>query len=470
MALIALELNDSGILAAGGSPPRLLALDGESHESPGFALPQKKGLLVGKAAEGKAHIFPRQILHHFWDQLNSDPLEETGKYYPQNNAEIVFSHLSLMWQELRRYGDELVMAVPSYYNREHLGLMLGIAQELEIALKGFVPLSLAASTRISPENMLLYLDIDLHRIEVIYLEQGEHLVLRDFASTAEKGLLHLYRKMVDMIGQAFVRSTRFDPLHKADTEQELYDRLPGILTHIHDDPSMILEISGAGRPYSTMLQRDSMIRQAEPVYNEIIRLIQRMHKKRGKGLTSLTLQLSHRLNRLPGCREMLAAIGETQIIDLEEGAAAMGALQVWNELSAQSDRQGISYFTSRPWQRRPRSAASRPVSEIDPQGTPTHLLYRSTAYPITEKPVMIGSASKSGPDGIMITIEANGVAPQHCTVAKQGDDIILENLGDQATYVDENPVSGRTTLKLGQIIRVGTPDEQLQLIQCLPGK
>ena len=470
MTLIALELNDSGILAAGGSPPRLLRLDGDSHESPGFALPQKKGLLIGKAAEGKAHIFPRQILHHCWDQLNTDPLVETGKYYPQNNAEIVYSHLAQMWQQLQRYGDELVMAVPSYYNREQLGLMLGITQELEIPLKGFVPLSLAASTQITPEKMLLYLDIDLHRIEVIYLEQGEHLVLRDFATTAEKGLLHLYRQMVDMIGQAFVRSTRFDPLHKAATEQELYDRLPGILTHIHDDPSMILEISGAGRPYSIILQRDSIIRQAESVYSEMIRLIQRMQKKRGEGVTSLALQLSHRLNRLPGCREMLATIGGTQIIDLEPGAAALGALHVWNELSTPSDRPGISYFTSRPWQRRPRSAAARPLSEIDAQATPTHVLYRSMAYPITEKPITIGSARESGPDGRIITVEANGVVLQHCIVAKQGNDIILENLGDQVTYVDENPVSGRTALKLGQIIRVGTPDEQLQLIRCLPRK
>ena len=163
---------------------------------------------------------------------------------------------------------------------------------------------------------------------------------------------------------------------------------------------------------------------------------------------------------------MLATIGESQIIDLEQGAAAMGTLQVWNELSAQSNRQGISYFTSRPWQPQPRSAASRPLSEIDSQGTPTHLLYSNIAFPITEKPIMIGSAGKSEPDDMFITIEANGVAPQHCTVAKQGDDIILENLSNQATYVDGKQITGNTTLKLGQIIRIGSADEQLQLIAC----
>ncbi len=470
MALIALEINDSGILAAGGSPPELITTDGENLESPGFALPQKKNLLVGKTAEEKAHIFPRQILHRFWNQLNTDPLEVTGKYYPQNNAEIVFRHLALMWQQLQLHGDELIMAVPSYYNREHLGLMLGIAQELDIPLKGFLPLSLAASSRISPGKMLLYLDIDLHQVEVGYLEQSRHLALRDSAITAEKGLLHLYRKIVDMVAHEFVRSTRFDPLHTAATEQELYNRLPGILSHLQHHQSIIFEISGGSKPYRITLQRDSLTRQAEPVSNEIIRLIKRMQKKRGEGLAALTLQISHRLNRLPGFRELLAVIDDIEIIDLEQGAAAKGALQIWNELNAQSDRQGISFFTSRPWQRRSRPTTLESEPGIDGLATPTHLLYRSIAYPITDKPLIIGSASESEPNIAAITVAADGVSPKHCFVAKQGNDIILDNLSDQVTYIDETPVSGATALKLGQTIRVGTPGEQLRLIVCLPGK
>ena len=79
MGLIGLEINDSGIIAAGGSPPKLLDLDGQVQESPGFALPQKKGLLVGKTAQSRAHYFPRQILNHFWDQLNTEPLESSTR-------------------------------------------------------------------------------------------------------------------------------------------------------------------------------------------------------------------------------------------------------------------------------------------------------------------------------------------------------------------------------------------------------
>ena len=467
MAIIGLELNDSGILAAGGSPSGLLNLDGEIQESPGFALPQKKRLLVGKAAEHQAHLFPRQILHHFWDQLTTAPLEQTGRHLPRNHAEIVYHHLSLMWQQLQPHGDEIVMLVPSFYQREQLGLILGIAQELGMPIKGFVPLSLAASSLVSPEKMLLHLDIFLHRIEVIYLEQGEDLVFADSATTAEKGLLHLYRKLLDMIAREFVRHTRFDPLHQAASEQELYNRLPAILSHLQHDSSMILEIAGSTSPYSIMLERDSIVLQAEAVYSEIIKLIKRMQKRRGKGRPSLALQLSHRLSRLPGCRQALSAIKDAQIIELDRGAAARGVLQIWDQLAAQSSHEATSYFTRRPWQRQQQTAV--PWSTIDEaaQPVPTHLLYRNIAYPITEKPLTIGCASDREQSDVTITGETTGVSPKHFTIERRGSDIVLDDMSEHGTFVNEKRVNGKVILKLGQKIRVGTPGEQLQLIVCM---
>jgi hypothetical protein len=467
MSLIGLELNDSGILAAGGSPLKLLDLDGQVQESPGLALPQKKGLLVGQTAASKAHLFPRQILNHFWDQLNTEPLEQTGRNVPLNHAEIVFRHLSLIWDQLQSHGDEIVMAVPSFYDREHLGLILGMAQEMGMPVKGFMPLSLAASAHVCPDKMLLYLDIHLHRIEVIYLEQGEHLTIRDSAITVEKGLLLLYQKLVDMVARKFVRTTRFDPFHQAASEQELYDRLPGILAHFQHNASMVFEIFGGSAPYSITLERDSITRHAEPIYSEVLRLIKRMQNKRGKGRTSLALQLSHRLSRLPGCKEMLATLKDVQIIDLDHGAAARGMCRIWNQLAGQGNADGISFFTSRPWQGRQPADDHRTPAEKAAQAGSTHLLYGSIAYPITEKPRTIGCAKDSEGNDITISGETTGVSPKHCTIERRGRDIILTDTSTQGTFVDEVRVNGSISLKLGQTIRVGTSGEHLQLIACI---
>ncbi|MGD9044132.1 MAG: hypothetical protein PVG06_10485, partial [Desulfobacterales bacterium] len=89
MTLLGLELSDAGILVAGSERDGLLNVDGDSVASPGFALPEKNRLTVGRAAEMKAHLYPRQILNDFWDQLNTEPLEQPSRF-AQNHAEIAF--------------------------------------------------------------------------------------------------------------------------------------------------------------------------------------------------------------------------------------------------------------------------------------------------------------------------------------------------------------------------------------------
>ena len=85
MTLLGLELSDAGILVAGDNPIRLLTVDGQEQESPGFAIPEKERLLVGKPASDKAHLFPLQVINRFWDQLNTEPLKQKNRH-AQNHA------------------------------------------------------------------------------------------------------------------------------------------------------------------------------------------------------------------------------------------------------------------------------------------------------------------------------------------------------------------------------------------------
>jgi pSer/pThr/pTyr-binding forkhead associated (FHA) protein len=164
---------------------------------------------------------------------------------------------------------------------------------------------------------------------------------------------------------------------------------------------------------------------------------------------------------------MLRTIKDAQIIELDQGAGVLGVLEIWHRLEAQRKNQGISFFTSRPWQHPLQSDDQAPATGKAAPTRATHLLYRSVAYPITDKPLTIGSAHDSGQNGVTIIVEAAGVSPKHCTVALHGGETVLNNVSDQGTFVDEKRVNGSITLKLGQIIRVGSPGEQLQLIACL---
>jgi len=467
MTLIGLELSDAGITAADSPTEKLLQIDGLADESPGFALPEKDGLLVGKAAENKAHLFPRQIIHHFWDQLSTDPLKHPGAHAPQSTAEIAFHHLERIWQQIQKHGNEVIFAVPGFYSRQQLGLILGIANELSIPVKGFVPMALAASPGAHPGKMLLHLDIHLHRLEVTYLKQAEQLTLADSVTGTEKGLIYLHRRWAEAIGQEFVSSTRFDPFHQAAAEQELYHRLPGILYNLNHSPSIAFDMTGGSRTYGITLTRGLIARKAASVYTEIRQLIEGLQAQHGENESATVLLLTHRLARLPGCREFLAGMKDTEIFDLAEGAAARGILDVWHQLSDQSDSSGISFFSSRPLQHaRPAQDHGRPLDDSLTQ-YPPYLLYRNIAYPISDNPLTIGCAQNSEQNDVAITGETAGVSPKHFTIALLDGKIVLNDMSAQGTFVDEKRVNGSIALKLGQIIRVGTPGQQLQVIGCL---
>ena len=125
MGVLGLELSDAGIMVAGGDPPRLLHVDGRDTESPGFAIPHGNRLLVGMAAQKRAHLNPVQVNTRFWDQLNTKRLKSPTPG-AGNHAEVAFAHLSSIWQKVRRHGDQLVMAVPAFVGRYQMGLIASI--------------------------------------------------------------------------------------------------------------------------------------------------------------------------------------------------------------------------------------------------------------------------------------------------------------------------------------------------------
>src|SRR5512143_414555 len=248
MNLLGLELCDAGILVAGGEPPRLLRVDDDATESPGFALPEKNALITGTAAEGRARLFPRQIMNRFWNQLSTDPLDRPLPV-AGNQAEVACAHLARIWNQTRHFGDAVVVAVPAHFQRTQMGLLLGMAQELAIPVQGFVSLPVAAAGP-GPTGLHLHVDIHLHRFEVSVLKAEGRLELQDVFTGDEKGLEGLYKLWAQAVAAEFVRTTRFDPFHSAETEQELYKRLPPMLARLQHEQATTITIPSGRSHYS----------------------------------------------------------------------------------------------------------------------------------------------------------------------------------------------------------------------------
>ena len=63
--------------------------------------------------------------------------------------------------------------------------------------------------------------------------------------------------------------------------------------------------------------------------------------------------------------------------------------------------------------------------------------------------------------------DAAEISPRYCTIGLRGREVVLDDYSNDGIFVDEIRVNGSMALKLGQIIRLATNGEQLQLIACL---
>ncbi|MGD8674889.1 MAG: hypothetical protein PVG81_03705 [Desulfobacterales bacterium] len=467
MSLISLELSDAGVLAAGQLPPRLLAVDGPETESPGFALPQKKGLVVGQSAERQARLQPQKVQHRFWDQLSTDPLKSPRRY-AETNAEIAFAHLAQIWEKLKPHGNEVMIAVPAFYSRHQLGLLLGMAQELSIPIKGLVIQAVAAVPQPYPESQLFFLDIHLHRTEVTLLEQGEQLRLQETETLDELGLVHLYRIWAETMAEEFVRTTRFDPLHEAASEQALYDRIPEILNRRRKDPTVTIDLRAGATVHRVALIRDLLVRKSASFLEQARVLVHSLLEKTGRPQDKVTVLMSHRFARLPGASTLMSGFNQTRLLELEIGASALNTLRIWDQFDHPTTGNGAAFFTSRPWQ--PSNTAGSPQSEpvMSTGGQPTHLLYRDLAYPITEAPLTIGQNDSAADGGLLIGGQSPEAVRHHCSIRRMGEQVVLTAIENQDILIDDQPLTGESTaLHLGQSVRLGTSGEIIRLIACL---
>lgn len=461
MRLLGLELSDAGILVASQQAGHLLPVDDDALESPGFAIADKKALHVGRAAARQAYLRPRHILHEFWDQLNLDPLKYKAPQ-ARNHAEVACAHLASLWERIRGHGDALVITVPGYATREQLGLILGIAQALSIPVQGFVSIPVAAATPSHPSRLRLHIDMHLHRFELTVLEASQHLRQIDSVSVAGKGLLALYTAWVTAIADAFVRATRFDPLHHAVSEQLLYDRLPHLLDQLQRESSTTIDIIASRKTYAVTLTREWFIETAARVFDDIRQMIARMQQQYGQPGQPLVIQVSQRIARLPGYQEALAVAQDTVWIELDPGASALGATQLWERMQPPDVSDNVSLFTSCPW---PQSLTPADVRDGDlpssQQRRPTHVLLGSLAYPITAQPLWI--VLQQG--GTLAVCEQADDAAQLCaSIVQEGDEVVLITRGTHEVFVDAQRLDDRCVLQLGQTIRCQPSAETLRLI------
>jgi len=314
MSLAAIELNDAAVA---------LARDGALlTESPGYALIEEDTLLVGNEALRQARLKPRSISTRFWDRLSNDPISPavpTGATF----ADLARAHVSRVWASAGQGVDGLILVVPGSYAHRQLGLLLGIAEQLALPVRGMVDSALVACRPLTEPGLIVHVDIHLHRTVVTGIEVSD-TARRAFTHSLEgHGLLQLYDGWVKLIADLFVQTTRFDPFHRAESEQAIYDRLPLWLSTLDAQASMGIEMAARdGGAHVIRLTRARVVECAREFYVRLGADIGELCAER-----PFALQLSDGAARLPGLAATLPSAADGSVVTLPSGAGALGALR-----------------------------------------------------------------------------------------------------------------------------------------------
>jgi hypothetical protein len=464
MRLLGLEINDAGIMAAEAGSGKLLKVDGESLESPGIALSEKKRLLIGRPADRKICQSPRFACNVFWDLLDAEPLSQPG-YGGVTHADLVYSHLKEIWRAVRPYGDEVIMAVPSFLTQEQLGLILGMSSQLSMPVRGFVSLAVASGMEPVDDDLMFHLDLSLHRAVITALELGERLTQTQTMSLQGRGVSELFSEWKKAVAKEFVQSTRFDPLYEASSEQELHDRLPAVIAQLHESESARFEMKSGLHRYAVTLTRDMIMERSRIVFADMAGAVESMRAKAGLRDAAPTLLVTHRITRIPGWKASLAALPHARIFALEPGAGAKGVAKLTDLFEPQSGKGGVALLTGRPWHRVSRRDRESSGTPKDRELFPTHVLHRNIAYPISNSPLVI--SSEKGRTQVHVLKDGQDVPSGHCTIRREGKRAVVTNQSRSGTFLDGVKIAGSASLTLGQKIQTGESEEALQLIACL---
>ncbi|MDT8399156.1 MAG: hypothetical protein RQ899_11125 [Pseudomonadales bacterium] len=443
MSMHIIELNDRNV--------RLSEEEGKVlAESPGFANVAPKTPVFGEEARQLFRLYPRQSFNQFWSQLSLDPLTNTNPHF-RHQADLAFSHLSSLCQTCPQ-GSEVIFVVPGNYNRQQLAVLLGLAKQSPLKAVGLVDMAVLAACAAADSENAIYLDIQLHQAVISSLSNKNGMLKRESVlQLPGAGSLALYDAWASMIADAFIRQSRFDPRHNAETEQYIYSQLPLWLAQSLGGNDILMEINNKGTIHQARLNRNHFEQRATNILTRIQAEIKTLTSPHTGMFTSAEAAL------LPGIQAFLP-----NITVLPDNAVIENGLFALDHIVREGE-QALSFITSLPGGRNPTPLTSSRTT----QPGPSHILINHLAYPLTGQILYLGKNTKaniSTHDISFIEIPEPGLEGL-LTITRQAEDYVLEKPEGEVLQINGETLAERRTLRLGDQITLPNASVSMHLIR-----
>ena len=359
-------------------------------------------LSFGAQALKHSRSHPQRFNNKYLYTLAADPI--AGDLSPAKNcADLLYHHLChLSGQAHETY----VLGISGHLTNQQLSLLLGICQEANMAVQGFVDLGLAIALGVPANADFHVLDIELHRMTISQIHvDGQQRSQQQSTAIDGIGASNITEGWMNVAADEFVQKTRFDPLHAGQSEQQLFEQIWGWLgtSHLRDhrvtvnngEASRDIEVS------RTLLLEKLAQRLDSFDFDQVQHLV-----------------ISPRVEAIPGLHELLKAripnIGVVTDEDITHG---------YKVLAEQLDANNIRRVTSVTVSSDLPAAVQSSTPSSSGRPAPTHLLNDHIAYDLMNERFLAHIDSKSRAT-ITAQVSVNGIAKLGTKVG-MGDNVSL---------------------------------------------
>jgi hypothetical protein len=447
MSRAVLELNDQALTLYVGKQ--------RIGSSPGYVLALAGKPLFGQEAAEQSRVHPVSTNNEFWYRLSMEPLRRPLAHF-RHYADIAHAHLMHL-ADISGYEGDIVISVPGSFSREQLGIMTGVIRQSPFNATAMLDTALLSAAGQVPEGgRLLFVDLQLHQFTLTLLRSEQQLKREMVGVVQGVGWNHLSNTLVQVINDAFIQQSRFNPQHSAVWEQHLYNELPDYLTRISQGESdLLVTINTDKASHQARVNATELISAMDPAFRKISQHAQQLLAHAGAD-GSVPVVLSERAGRIPGLAAWLGV--SAPAVSGEQVAAA--CLRAADDLP--SAGSSVPYVTAMRAREIPDVSAAASSAGSKGSATaraPTHVLLDHEAWSV-ERPCML---VRDGQRGVQLC-HANDEADVLCSLTPSASMLTLSAVNGGVT-VNGKPVSGPVQVLAGDSIALTATGTVLQLIR-----
>jgi hypothetical protein len=434
MTTCLIELRDHGITVRNAG--EVLA------RSPGYAALAGETPLFGEDARRQSRLHPRHTFNQFWAQLSLDPLSMKHKLF-RHAADLAYSHLDGITRGLDL--EEVVIAAPGSYTRAQLGVLLGIVKQCKFKTVGLVDLALLQAAGTAAEDSIV-IDLQLHQAVLSrYRKVDGHLMAERTVTVPSSGLIALQDAWLNMISDAFVDQTRFDPQRNSETEQYLVNQLGAWITASQAAGDVLVEINLKGSVQQVKVSYAQFEQRTQPIF---ARIAQELTELRNPGSA---LYVSASQMNLPGLTQSLPGL-----IALDDDRTMGTCLQYLDHIRRTPETM---QFVARV----PLTAAASVTAPVAQPKTPTHVLLNHRALMLPPGRLTLGVPPPNLDSARIMPLPVNGFSGA-IALLRTGRGLQLEVHSSDTVMHNGRPAVSGQALVMGDTLQLGHNGQQLQLI------